>query len=48
MTLTEYKRKFESDLEEIWNDSARFQYLNWNSFVKAMYRSHKLEEQEGI
>lgn len=46
MTLTEYKRKFESDLEEIWNDSARFQYLNWNAFVKAMYRSHKLEEEE--
>tara|TARA_B100001057_G_C22827428_1_gene941983 strand:+ start:1989 stop:2135 length:147 start_codon:yes stop_codon:yes gene_type:complete len=48
MTLTEYKRKFESDLEEIWNDSARFKYFNWGAFVNAMYRSYKLEEEEGI
>ena len=38
MTLNNYEQKHMIDLEEIWNDSGRYQFLNWDSFVMAMWK----------
>lgn len=48
MTLIEYKRKFESDLEEIWNDRGRYQFLNRQSFIYSMWSNRKLQEDEDL
>jgi hypothetical protein len=40
-SLEQYKQQFESQLEELWNDSARFKFLNYEEFCGAMYRSRQ-------
>lgn len=41
MSFNEYMNRFESELEDMWNDSARFQYLNWDAFCRDMYNKFK-------
>ena len=44
MTLEQYIKKYEYELDDLWNESARFQYVNWDSFVKSMYQNYKRKE----
>jgi hypothetical protein len=44
MTLEQYIKKYEYELDDLWNESARFQYVNWDSFVRSMYKNYKREE----
>lgn len=46
MTLHEYKTKYESDLEEMWNDSAKYQFLNKDSFAFSMWSNRKAIQEE--
>lgn len=46
MTLKDFKRKFEADLEEEWNDGAREVYANYDSFCWHKWQDRKDAEVE--
>lgn len=45
MTKSEYENRFMTELEDMWNDSARFQYLHWDQFVNDMFNNMKESEE---
>jgi hypothetical protein len=46
MTLSQYEQRFMIELEDIWNDSAKFKYMNWNAFISAMHKIYEESEDE--
>lgn len=45
LSKTQHEDRFMIELEDMWNDSAKFQYLDWDAFVSDMYRKFKEGEE---
>jgi hypothetical protein len=41
MTLQDYEQKFMFNLEDLWNDSAKYQFVNWDAFVYSMWQENE-------
>jgi hypothetical protein len=42
-SFEQYKQQFERQLEDLWNDTAKYQFLHYDEFCRAMYRSWQAE-----